>query len=244
MSLNPSEFKWKHYRGEIILQCVRWYLRYSITYRDLVEMMSERGISICHSTLVRWVHQYGPLLDEKIRKKLKKTGDSWKLDETYVKVKGKWKYLYRAVDKEGNTLDFYLSSYRDQLAASRFLKKIILAKHTMKPRVINTDDNPSYIPAIKASKETGYLPKKTEHRQIKYLNNRIECDHRRIKRLINYGLGFHSFQTGYKSVLTGALRRFLISTYVKMPLSFLPCKTQPYLLRCPFNSHKINLVTG
>ena len=78
-------------------------------------MISERGLSICHSTIVGWVHQYGPLLDKKIRKKLKKTGDSWKLDETYVKVKGKWKYLYRAVDKEGHSLGFYLSPYRDQL---------------------------------------------------------------------------------------------------------------------------------
>ena len=200
MPLNPSEFKWKHYNDKIILQCVRWYLRYAITYRDLVEMISERGLSICHSTIVRWVHQYGPLLDKKIRKKLKKTGDSWKLDETYVKVKGKWKYLYRAVDKEGNTLDFYLSSYRDQLAASRFLKKLLLAKHTMTPRVINTDANPSYIPAIKVAIDTEYLPEQTEHRQVKYLNNRIECDHRRIKRLINHGLGFHSFRTGYKTI--------------------------------------------
>jgi len=163
-------------------------------------MISERGISVCHSTIVRWVHQYAPLLDKKIRKKLKKTGDSWKLDETYVKVKGKWKYLYRAVDKEGNTLDFYLSSHRDQLAASRFLKKLLLAKHTIKPRVINTDANPSYTPAIETAKATDYLPKETEHRQVKYLNNRIECDHRRIKRLIKYGLGFHSFRTGYKTI--------------------------------------------
>ena len=200
MPLNPSEFKWKHYNSKIIIQCVRWYLRYAITYRDLVEMISERGLSICHSTIVRWVHQYDPLLDKKIRKKLKKTRDSWKLDETYVKVKSKWKYLYRAVDKEGNSLDFYLSSYRDQLAASRFLRKLLLAKHTITPRVINTDANPSYIPAIKAAIGTKDLPEETQHRQVKYLNNRIECDHRRIKRLINYGLGFHSFRTGYKTI--------------------------------------------
>ena len=133
-------------------------------------------------------------------KELRKTNDSWKLDETYVKIKGKWKYLYRAVDKEGKTLDFYLSSHRDQLAASRFLKKLLLARHTITPRVINTDENPSYIPAIESAKETNDLPRKTEHRKVKYLNNRIECDHRRIKRLIKYGLGFHSFRTGYKTI--------------------------------------------
>ena len=200
MSSKPAAFKWKHYQSDILLQCVRWYLRYAVTYRDLVEMMSERGVSVAHTTIMRWVHEYGPLLDKRIRRKLKKTGDSWKLDETYVKVKGQWKYLYRAVDKEGNTLDFYLSSHRDQLAASRFLKKLLLGRHTITPRVINTDENPAYIPAIQKAKDTGYLPKKTDHRQVKYLNNRIECDHRRIKRLIKYGLGFHSLRTGNKTI--------------------------------------------
>ena len=99
-----------------------------------------------------------------------------------MKIKGKWKYLYRAVDKQGNTLDFYLSSYRDQLAAARFLKKLILAKHTINPRVINTDENPAYVPAIDSAKQTGNLPDETVHRKVKYLNNRVECDHRRIKR--------------------------------------------------------------
>ena len=200
MASNPSLFKWKHFQADIILQCIRWYLRYSLTYRDLVEMMVERGIKVSHTTIMRWVHQYAPELDKKIRRKLKHTGDSWKLDETYIKIKGKWKYLYRAVDKQGNTLDFYLSSHRDQLAAARFLKKLILAGHTTIPRVINTDENASYGPAIKSAKQTGSLPAETEHRKVKYLNNRIECDHRRIKRLIRYGLGFHSFKTGYKTI--------------------------------------------
>ena len=163
-------------------------------------MLSERGIVLTHTTIMRWIHQYGPLLDKKIRKKLRKTGDSWKLDETYVKIKGQWKYLYRAVDKEGHTLDFYLSAYRDQLAALRFLKKLILARHTITPRVINTDENPAYTPAITSAKKANHLTNETEHRKVKYLNNRIEYDHRRIKRLIKYGLGFHSFRTGYKTI--------------------------------------------
>ena len=196
----PLVFKWKHFQSKIILQCVRWYLRYALTYRDLVEMLSERGIVLTHTTIMRWIHQYGPLLDKKIRKKLRKTGNSWKLDETYVKIKGQWKYLYRAVDKEGHTLDFYLSAYRDQLAALRFLKKLILARHTITPRVINTDENPAYAPAITSAKKANHLTNETEHRKVKYLNNRIECDHRRIKRLIKYGLGFHSFRTGYKTI--------------------------------------------
>ena len=117
-----------------------------------------------------------------------------------MKIKVKQNYLYRAVDKQGNTLDFYLSFHRDQLAAARFLKILILAKHTTTPRVINTDENPAYIPAIQSAKQTGNLPDKTEHRKVKYLNNRIECDHRRIKRLIKYELDFHSFKTGYKII--------------------------------------------
>ena len=94
-------FKHKHFKSEIILLCVRWYLRYALTYRDLVEMMAERGVSVVHTTIMRWVHQFGPELDKRVRRHLGPTGDSWKLDETYVKIAGKWKYLYRAVDKKG-----------------------------------------------------------------------------------------------------------------------------------------------
>ncbi|WP_230577070.1 IS6 family transposase, partial [Bacillus rhizoplanae] len=99
----PVDFKWKHYEPEIILLAVRWYLRYSLSYRDLVEMMEERGLSISHTTIMRWVHQYGPELDKRIRRHLKQTNDSWRVDETYIKVKGQWMYLYRAVDSKGNT---------------------------------------------------------------------------------------------------------------------------------------------
>ncbi|EOO24392.1 transposase, partial [Bacillus cereus VD133] len=87
---------------------VRWYLRYSLSYRDLVEMLEERGLSLAHTTIMRWVHRYGSDLDKLVRRYLKKTNDSWRVDETYIKVKGKWMYLYRAVDSEGNTIDFYL----------------------------------------------------------------------------------------------------------------------------------------
>ncbi|MED1287831.1 IS6 family transposase, partial [Bacillus mycoides] len=93
-----NSFKWKHYQPDIILLTVRWYLRYNLSFRDLVEMMEERGLSIAHTTIMRWVHQYSPELDKRVRRYLKKTKDSWRGDETYVKVKGKWMYLYRAVD--------------------------------------------------------------------------------------------------------------------------------------------------
>ena len=200
MITKPSPFKYKQFKSEIILLCVRWYLRYALTYRDLTEMMAERGLSIAHTTIMRWVHQYASEIDKRTRPYLNQTGDSWKVDETYVKIKGRWMYLYRAVDKQGATIDFYLSAHRDQLAAARFLKKALGADHNTVPRVINVDKNASYPPAVDSAKEAGYLPEETDLRQVKYLNNRIECDHRRIKRLIRHGLGFKSFWTAHKTI--------------------------------------------
>ncbi len=116
-------FKRKHYQPNIILLTVRWYLRYNLSFRDLVEMMEERGLYIAHTTIMRWVHQYGPELDERGRRHLKTTNDSWRVDETYVKVKSQWMYLYRAIDSKGNAIDFYLSESRDKQAAKRFSRK-------------------------------------------------------------------------------------------------------------------------
>ena len=122
------------------------------------------------------------------------------VDETYVKVKGKWMYLYRAVDKAGASIDFYLSAHRDQLAAARFFKKALPAKHTTLPRVINVDKAASYPPAVESAKAAGYLPDETILRQVKYLNNGVEGDHMPIKRLIAPGLGFWSFNTARKTI--------------------------------------------
>lgn len=139
---HPALFKWKHFQPEIILLNVRWYCRYALSYRDLEEMMAERWLSVDHSTINRWVLQYGPELDKRCRPHLRPTNDSWKVDETYVKVKRKWKYLYRAVDSSGQTLDFMLSAKRDAKAAKRFLKRALKARHTATPRVINVDKMP------------------------------------------------------------------------------------------------------
>ncbi len=150
-------FKWKHYQPDIILLTVRWYLRYNLSFRDLVEMMEERGLSISHTTIMRWVHQYGPELDKRIRRYLKQTNDSWRVDETYIKVKGQWMYLYRAVDSKGNTIDFYLSKVRNHKAAKRFFKKALLSFHVAKPRVITVDKNPAYPIAIEQLKKENIL---------------------------------------------------------------------------------------
>ncbi|MGF1523877.1 MAG: IS6 family transposase [Leptolyngbyaceae cyanobacterium] len=197
---HPVLFKWKHFQPEIILLNVRWYCRYALSYRDLEEMMAERGLSVDHSTINRWVLQYGPELDQRCRPHLRMTNDSWKVDETYVKVKGEWKYLYRAVDSSGQTLDFMLSAKRDAKAAKRFLKKALKARHTSTPRVINVDKNAAYPAATDDLKTETTLPEETELRPVKYLNNMIEQDHRRIKRLVQTGLGFGSFNTARRTL--------------------------------------------
>ena len=190
-------FKWKHHQPDMIMLTVRWYLRYSLSFRDLVEMMEERGLSITHTTIMRLVHQYCPELDKRIRRHLKQTNDSWRVDETYIKVKGQWKYLYRAVDSEGNTIDFYLSKTRDQKAAKCFFKKALRSFHVSKPRVITVDKNPAYPVAIQQLKQEKKIPEGIQVRQIRYLNNIVEQDHRFVKRRVRVRtmLGFKSFRT-------------------------------------------------
>jgi transposase, IS6 family len=195
-------FKWKHYQPDIILLTVRWYLRYSLSFRDLVEIMEERGLSIAHTTIMRWVHQYGSELDKRIRRHLKKTNDSWRVDETYIKVKGQWMYLYRAVDSEGNTIDFYLSKTRDHKAAKRFFKKALRSFHVSKPRVITVAKNPAYPVAIEELKKEKKMPVGIQIRQIKYLNNIVEQDHRFIKKRVRSMLGLKSFRTA-TSIISG-----------------------------------------
>ena len=195
-----SAFKWKHFVGEIILQTVRWYLKYPLSYRNLKEMMTERGIKVDHSTIMRWVHQYSPEIEKRIRRHLRPTNDSWRVDKTYIKVKGKWKYLYRAVDSDGDTIDFMLSSKRDRKAAKRFFKKALSSNHNQIPRVITVDKNPAYLPAIDELKNENNLFKNVEIRQTRYLNNIIEQDHRSIKRIIVPMLGFQFVRSASKTL--------------------------------------------
>jgi transposase-like protein len=197
---SKQPFKWKHFQGEIILLCVRWYLKYALSYRNLEEIMIERGLSVDHTTIYRWVMIYAPEIEERTRKYLKSTNDSWRVDETYIKVKGKWKYLYRAVDSNGETLDFMFSAKRDHKAAKRFLKKVLKAKHNKEPRVINVDKNPAYSPAIEELKQEGLLSQACELRQKKYLNNIIEQDHRFPKKLAKYKSYFQYFHTAWRTL--------------------------------------------
>ncbi len=164
--------------------------------------MAERGVNVDHSTINRWVLKYAPELDKRIRPHLKPTNDSWRVDETYIKIKGVWKYLYRAVDSEGNTLDFMLSAKRDGKAAARFFRKVLKGQHTQTPQVINVDKNAAYPVAIDALKEEETIEAETELRQSKYLNNIVEQDHRHIKRIVKPTMGFRTFNSA-RSTLSG-----------------------------------------
>jgi putative transposase len=183
------EFKGSHVEREVILWGVRWYVAYPISYRQLEEMMQERGVEVDHSTLNRWVLKYVPLLEKQFRACKRPVGSSWRMDETYVTVKGAWKYLYWAVDKAGATVDFLVISRRDRQAALRFLRKAI--RHDATPEKITIDKSGANTAAIESHN--------TEHkagieiRQVKYLNNIVEQDHRAIKRLVRPMLGFKSF---------------------------------------------------
>lgn len=163
-------------------------------------MMLERGVKVDHTTIYRWVQDYAPELDKRVRPFLNLTNDSWRVDETYIEIRGEWKYLYRAVDSEGNSLDFMLSAKRDGKAAARFFGKVLKAEHTQTPRVITVDKNAAYPLAVNELKRDKLLKAETELRQSKYLNNIIEQDHRHIKRIVKPMLGFQSFNTARRTL--------------------------------------------
>ena len=180
--------------------CVRWYLRYSLSYRDLEEMMAERGLSVDHSTIARWVLHYAPLLHTRIRRHLRRPNRSWRVDETYVRVAGRWTYLYRAVDSEGNTIDFMLSPHRDRVAAKHFLQLALWRVGHLWPRVINVDGHPAYPSVIAELKRNGELPNRSQYRRSPYKNNIIEQDHRFIKKRIMASQWFRSVDAALHTI--------------------------------------------
>jgi transposase, IS6 family len=190
----PALFRGRHFEDEIIILCVRWYLRYSLSYRDLEEMMAERGLSLDHSTIWRWVQRYAPILNQRIRRELRRRNGSWRVDETYIRVAGTWTYLYRAVDSEGNTIDFMLSPYRDLTAAKHFLQLALWQTGQVRPRVISD------------LRDSGELSSRCRCRPSPYLNNILEQDHRFIKKRIAASLWFRSVDgalntiAGYESM--------------------------------------------
>jgi IS6 family transposase len=197
---NKSPFKWRHFEPSLILLCVRWYCRYQLSYRDVEEMMCERGLEVDHSTVFRWVQRYAPEINKRIRRHLKMSGTSYRVDETYIKVGKSCKYLYRAIDKEGQTIEFMLSAKRDVSAAKRFFKKMMRAEHRRLPFSISVDKNAAYPEAFSISQEERVVPQDCKLRRVKYLNNVIEQDHRFIKKKVRASQCFKSFHTAERTL--------------------------------------------
>ena len=200
MTTRSAIFKWRQTEPELILCAVRWYLRYSLSLRDVEELLEERCLHVDHTTVWRWVQRYGPELDRRLRRHLKPTNRSWRVDETYVKVKGRWCYLYRAIDSTGATIDFLLSALRDGDAAKRLFRQALSHSSHPQPRVINTDLAPIYGSAIADIKKEGTLRRRCRHRPVQYLNNIIEQDHRAIKRRVNAKQGFREFHAARRTI--------------------------------------------
>ena len=182
MKQTNSPFKWRHFEPSLILLCVRWYCRYQLSYRDVEEMMRERGLDVDHSKVFRWVQRYAPEINKRVRQHLKMCGTSYRVDETYIKVRKVCKYLYRAVDKEGQTIEFMLSAKRHVSAAKRFFKKMMRADHRRLPFSISVDKNAAYPDAFTSSQDDKTLPADCLLQRVKYLNNVVEQDHRFIKK--------------------------------------------------------------
>jgi transposase-like protein len=196
----PALFRGRHFQDQIITLCVRWYLRYCLTLRDLEELMMERGLGVDHSTIGRWVLRYAPELNKRIRREIRSPNRSWRVDETYVRVAGVWTYLYRAVDSTGETIDFMLSPKRDLIAARDFLRAALRRAGQIQPRVINVDGHASYPPAIAELKQTGELGSGCQCRPCPYLNNVLEQDHRFIKKRIAASLWFRSVEGALRTI--------------------------------------------
>ena len=185
--------------AEVILWAVRWYLRFGISYRDLAAMLADRGVPVDHVTLYRWVQRFAPELERRLCRHLRPCRGPWHVDETYLRVGGEWRYLYRAVDGTGQTIDFLLSAERDERAARRFFHKALGRENTRNPRTVVTDRLTSYPGALRAMKRAGELWRFTRHRRGRWLTNRVEPDHRRIKRRTGPRLGFESFRTARRT---------------------------------------------
>jgi transposase-like protein len=200
-------FKGRHFDRSVILLCVRWYLAYSLSLRDLEEMMAERGISVDHATIHRWTIHYAPLLLKEFNVRKRPVTGKWHVDETYIKVRGQWQYLYRAIDSNGDTVEFWFSNKRNLTAAKRFLRKAL--KRHGRPERIVIDGSQTNREAILSCDTADRLQDRARRdlkpiriRQGAYLYNRIEQDHRAIKRRVRPMLGFKSTTTA-RVILSG-----------------------------------------
>lgn len=197
VAMMENYFKGRHFQKDIILVAVGYYFRFSLSYRDVVEILRDRGIIIHHTTVMRWVHHYGPLFKLLWRKQRDTHSQSWRVDETYIKIKGRWHYFYRAIDSHGLTLDFELRKHRDYQSAYHFLKRLLTTYG--RPDCLVTDQYAGTLKAIKQVIKDGLLVK-ANHQCSKYRNNLIEQDHRLIKHVLVKSSGFQSLRTALKTL--------------------------------------------
>ena len=191
-------FKGFNYSASIIMLCLYIKFRFSLSYREIEELCQLRGLAIDHSTLQRWVERFASLLNDRFRRRKKKVYNSWRMDETYIKLKGSWVFLYRAVDKYGATIDFLICKKRDTQAAKSFFHKAI--KQNGRPEKINIDKSGANKAALDAINQGYAAAQQIEIRQNKYLNNMIEQDHRFIKKRTRPMLGFKSFNGARQTI--------------------------------------------
>ncbi|MFT5157851.1 MAG: putative transposase [Bacteroidia bacterium] len=191
-------YKHHRYPKSIILQAVYFKLRFTLSYRDVEEILRIRGVRVDHSTIQRWVFKFSPIVEANMHNRKKQVCDSWRMDETYIKVGGNDRYLYRAVDKYGNTVDFLLTKRRMKGSAQKFLNKAI--GNNDKPRIINIDKSGANTAGIRTINKRSLSLKKIKIRRVKYLNNIVEQDHRTIKRRIAISTGFKEFESAQRTL--------------------------------------------
>jgi transposase-like protein len=195
-----DDFKGRHFEAALILQVVSWYLRYPLSYRDIEEMLLERGLAVDHSTLNRWVLAYAPLIERRLRAFRRPHCGSVRIDETYIRIRGQWRYLYRAIDKHGNPVDFLLTARRDLEAAKRFFRKMLEDQPLLSPDRIGTDAAGPYPPAIMATRKACLLARTPVHHVTKHLQQGIESDHFRVKKNMPWIGGFQTFHTARRTI--------------------------------------------
>ena len=197
---SKDDFKGRHFEAGLIVQSVSWYLRYPLSYRDIEELLLERGLEVDHSTVNRWVLAYAPLVERRLRPFRKPHCGSIRVDETYVRIRGQWRYLYRAIDKHGDAVDFLLTAKRDLDAAKRFFRKVLQDGPLLSPDRIGTDGAATFPGAITTSREEGLLARDPVHYVTKHLQQRIESNHFRVKQPMPKVGGFRSFKTARRSI--------------------------------------------
>ncbi len=197
---SKNDFKGRQFEAWLIIQAVSWYLHYPLSYRDLEEKFLERGFAVDHRTINRWVLAYAPLIEKRLHRLRKPHCGSIRVDETYVKVRSQWRYLYRAIDKHGNLVDFLLTAKRDLSSTKRFFRKMQQREQLLAPGKIGTDGAKFFPAAIKSSVDAGLLPPDPVHYVSKYLQQSIESDHFRVKRVMPKLGGFRTFNSANKTI--------------------------------------------